>query len=412
MNRELSLPRTGWRAALIWGISASLAHRVLLGLWLALVWNVVGTSLDGVSADFHTTSTQIPALTSPVEQTIFGVWRRWDAIHYLDLAENGYRVENAGATVFGVLTPLGFRLLDAVLPGSLDLAAMVFETTTFALALALLYRVCDVYYGDSALAPWAVGVTALQPLSYFFAAPMSESIYLAMVLGTFYFGAKDRWLWAALCGFLATLARTQGVLLFPVALLLFAERHWQDSALWRQRIRIGISRGWALALIPVGFGVFELYRRLNGLPSLSDTYSLYSFNYFTNPADGLITNLRWIVDHPSEALLNTDLITLIVVLILALIMLRFPKHRRLPLVAYTWGFILLFVSRINYFWGTNEVMFTQSFARYSLALFPLVVLAAGGLRHAGFWGRLLAALGLLLGLAALSGLFVFALTGP
>lgn len=412
MKRESLIPKTGWRAAVVWGISAALVHRLLLGLWLALIWNVVSPSLDNASIDFHTAGAHIPALTTPAEQTVFGVWRRWDAVHYLDLAANGYRIENAGATVFGVLTPLGFRLLDAVLPGSLDLAAMVFETLTFALALVLLYRVCEVYYGDAELGPWAAAVMVLQPLSYFFAAPMSESIYLAMVLGTFYFAARDHWRWAALCGFLATLARSQGVLMLPIALLLLVEKHWQEMTSWSDRIRVVVRRGWTLVLIPAGFGLFELYRRLIGLPSLNDTYSRYSFNYFTNPLDGLVTNLRWIVENPADALLSTDMIALVIVLILSLIMLRFRMHRRLPLAAYTWAFILLFVSRINYVWGTHEVMFTQSFARYSLALFPLTVLAADGLRHARFWGRILIVLVLLFALAVLSGLYVFALTGP
>jgi hypothetical protein len=406
------MPKTGWRAALLWGISIALAHRVLLTLWMALVWTIVGQYLGNTTVDFHTVGAQIPHLETPMDQTVFGVWRRWDAIHYLDLAQNGYRLENPGATVFGVLTPFGFRVFDILIPGSLDLAAMVFETIAFAAALVLLYRVCEVYYGDAELGPWSVAVMALLPLSYFFAAPMSESVYLAFVLGMFYFGAKDRWALAALCGFLATLARSQGALLLLIALLLLLEKHWQDHADWLSRIRATFTRGWVLALIPIGFVLFELYRHQIGLPTLGETYSRYSYNYFTNPVDGLITNLRWFVEHPPEAIRSVDLVMLAIVLALALLSLRFPPHRRLPLVAYTWSFILLFVSRINYFWGTNEVMFTQSFARYGLALFPLTVLIADGMRHTTFWGRILIVLVLGFGLVAFSGLYVFALTGP
>jgi hypothetical protein len=57
-------------------------------------------------------------------------------------------------------------------------------------------------------------------------------------------------------------------------------------------------------------------------------------------------------------------------------------------------------------------MFTQSFARYGLALFPLTVLIADGMRHTTFWGRILIVLVLGFGLVAFSGLYVFALTGP
>jgi hypothetical protein len=412
VKRESIIPKTGWRAAVVWGISAALVHRLLLGLWLALIWNVVSPSLDHASIDFHTAGARIPALTTPAEQTVFGVWRRWDAVHYLDLAENGYRVENAGATVFGVLTPLGFRLLDALLPGSLDLAAMVFETLTFALALALLYRVCEVYYGDAELGPWAAAVMALQPLSYFFAAPMSESIYLAMVLGTFYFAAKDRWRWAALCGFLATLARSQGVLLLPIALLMMVEKHWLEHNSWGERLRDLLARGWALALIPFGVLLFSVYRANLELPSLTQIYTDYSFVFFVNPLEGLATNVHWALQNPNQALFNIDLWAITLCILLALLTLRYQQHRRLPLMLYTFGYLLVFLSKLNWRWGTHEVMFTQSFARYSLALFPLTVLAADGLRHARFWGRIGMVLVILFALAVLSGLYVFALTGP
>ena len=206
-----------------WGFGTALVHRLLLTLWLALVWSVVGANLGGTQADFHTAGALLPSLNTPVEEAVFGVWRRWDAVHYLDLAVNGYRVEHPGPTVFGILTPLGIHAFDIALPGSVDLAAAVFEVLAFGLALTLIYKVGDAYYGDAELGRWALVVTALLPLSYFFEAPMSESIYLAMTLGVFYFGARKHWLAAAVCGALATLARSQGVLLLPVAGLLLLE---------------------------------------------------------------------------------------------------------------------------------------------------------------------------------------------
>ena len=211
--------------AIKWGFGVALVHRLLLGLWLAVVWGVVGANLQGIQADFHTAKAQIPRLESPADEYVFGVWRRWDAVHYLDLAVNGYRADNPGPTVFGVLTPFSIRAFDAVLPGSVDLAAMVFETFAFGIALTLTFKVGEHYYGDAELGRWALIVTALLPLSYFFAAPMSESIYLALTLGVFYFGAKRRWPLAAICGFLATLARSQGVLLLPIAGLILLEQN-------------------------------------------------------------------------------------------------------------------------------------------------------------------------------------------
>ncbi len=400
--------------AFYWGFGTAIIHRVALTVWLALVWSVLGANLGSVQIDFHTASAQLPPLVSPVDETIFGIWRRWDAVHYLDLAANGYRVDHPGPTVFGVLTPLGIRAFDAVLPGSLDFGALVFETLAFGLALMLLYKICECYYGDVQLGRWAVVVTALLPLSYFFAAPMSESIYLAMVLGVFYFGAQRHWFWAAICGALATLARSQGVLLLPVAGLLLLEQNGfqliqRDQ--WLDQTRRALRQGWTLLLIPLGFFAFEAYRAVIGLPSISEVYTDYSFNYFTNPVDGLIINLRWLIEHPI-AFASSDLWALVIALILGFALLAFPRHRRLPLIAYTFGYILLFVSRINYYYGTHDVTFTQSFGRYTLALFPLTVLVADGIRSTTPLVRVLAVALLMLGFVSFSVFYLLALTGP
>ncbi len=440
--------------AIYWGFGTAILHRIALTIWLALVWSLLSANFAGVQVDFHTAGAQLPALTTQSDELIFGVWRRWDAVHYLDLAANGYRVDHPGPTVFGVLTPLGIRAFDALLPGSLDLGALVFETLAFGLALTLLYKVVEDYYGGkpdltprrplpsveagspsseiegettrvdthgdrkdtrTSLARWAVVVTALLPLSYFFAAPMSESIYLAMTLGFFYFGVKRRWFWAAICGALATLARSQGVLLFPVAGLLLLEQNGfrlERRDQWIDQERRAIRQGWSLLLIPLAFFGFEAYRAAIGLPSISEIYTNISFNYFTNPIDGLITNLRWFVERPAEAFTTLDLMALLIALILAFVALRFPRHRRLPLIGYTFSFILLFVSRINYYYGTHDVMFTQSFGRYTLTLFPLTVLVADGIRSTTPLIRVIVMALLLLGFFSFSAFYLLALTGP
>jgi hypothetical protein len=70
--------------------------------------------------------------------------------------------------------------------------------------------------------------------------------------------------------------------------------------------------------------------------------------------------------------------------------LRYPLHRRLPLIAYTWGSFIIFVTKLNWGWGTSDPTFTQSFARYSLVLFPLMVMAADRIRLMPRWKRVIA----------------------
>ncbi|GAB4414861.1 MAG: hypothetical protein Kow00106_10130 [Anaerolineae bacterium] len=355
----------------------TLIHRLVLGVWMAAVWMAI-SPWTTYEADFNAAEEYyLPRLGSTAEQLIFGVWRRWDADHYLNLAVHGYQTENPGPTVFGVLVPLGFRFFDRLLPGPVDLAAIVFETLAFGAALTLLFRLCTVHFRDEQLARWAVGVMALQPLSYCFAAPLSESSYLALSLAVFYAAYRRRWLVAGLCGFLATLARTQGVLLAAVAGLILLEEARTPRDGWRQIVR----RGWVLLLIPTGALVFTVFRASRGLPSLVDVYSYYSLHFYTNPARGLFLNAGYLVRHWPHSMYDTDLLALATSLVLGGIMLRHPFLRQPPLVAYTWLHILLFLSKINVDRYTNEITYTQSFGRYALVLFPLTLLVADWLRR-------------------------------
>lgn len=403
-----------WRDAFAWGFGAALVHRLLLGLWIALIWTTA-SQWTHASVNFHDPGGLLPPLTTTVDQLVFGVWRRWDVIHYLDLAEHGYQASNPGPTVFGVLAPFAFRAFDLLLPGGIDLAALVFQTLAFGLGLTFLYRIGESYFADAQLGRWAVVVTALLPLSYFFAAPMSDTIYLALALGTFYFCTRRQWLSAAICGLLATLARSQGVLLLPVAALVLLEQNGfrlNDTRQWLKQIRLGIRQGWVLVLIPLGFFGFLAYRYSLHLPALNDVYLQYSYKIITDPITGLLINLRAFVSDPAHALTNIDQMGLLIALILSVVSLVFARHRRLPLVFYNFAFILIFVTQINYVYGTQQIMGTQSIGRYTLALFPLTFLIGDGLLHARPIIRILGVGSLCFGVLAFSALYVLALSGP
>jgi hypothetical protein len=297
-----------WREAAVWGLKIALLHRLFLLVWMAFVWAAVGAQSD-IPIELHVDPiAELPDLT-PFEQATLGIWRRWDASHYLNLAQNGYRADDPGPTVFGALTPIGIRIFDAVLPGSVDIAGMVFGTAAFWLALTLLYRVCEIYYGDQDLGRWATVILALLPLSFFNSAPMSEAIYLAMALGVFYAGARGKWGWAAICGVLATLARSQGVMLAGIGGILLWE---QSNGPLRQRIIDMIKKGWLLAAIPLALAAFLVFRESQGLPALNDIYQTRSFIFFVNPLEGLRLNIVWALSHPGDALFNPDWWALVV----------------------------------------------------------------------------------------------------
>lgn len=388
----------GWRSALTWGFGIALAHRLLLGLWMALVWVYVAVNMLHQPMDYYPHGAAgLPDLQTPLAQLALGLWRRWDARHYLTLAQDGYRSIDPGSTVFGPLTPLGIHLIDSVLPGPVDIAGLVFSTLAFGLALMFLYRLCETYYEDVDLGRRAVILMALLPISYFFSAPMSDAIYLAMVLGMFYMGAQNHWGLAALFGALATLARLQGVVLVGIAGLLLLERQ-APSMSWQQRGIDALKKGWLLVLIPLSYLGFVLYRNNLGLPSLADTQAEYSYIFLTNPLEGIWINLQWHFTHLPESFWNADFLSILSVAMLLVMLLISPGHRCLSLVVYTVVSSVLFISKVNWEYGTTHIIATISFGRYALSLFPLIILAADILRKLPYWFRLLLTSLIVLGL--------------
>lgn len=392
-----------WSDAVKWGFGVALAHRVALLIWMAFIWLAIGQSLQLPPDAFTDPVDHLPALNSPVEQAVFRVWRRWDVPHYYDLAQNGYNADDPGPTVFGLLAPLGIRLVSLFTPNLIDLGGMIFATLAFGLALTLLYRLCKVYYQDEALGKWTLCVAALLPLAYYFDAPLSESIYLAMALAFFYAGAKGRWWIAVFFGILAVLARSQGMVLIGVGLALAFEQSRERGSDWNSRIRDIIRRTWLLIFIPLGFLIFLLFRQSQGLPSIDEIYRTYSYVFLVNPLTGIALNLQWILQHPADALFNVDSWAMLLTIILLLVLIR--RRARLPLIIYTLLHMLIFISKVNFLRGTNVIAGTQSYARYSLVLFPLMVLIADQLRSKPGRGRLLYIAGSLMSLLVLSALF-------
>ncbi len=389
-----------WRKALRWGFILAIVQRLILLFWMGIVALSFEQYIpDGL--DFHnTTYSHLPTYESDAARAAFVVWRRWDGVHYLSLAQNGYLNGDLKTTVFPPLTPVLIRFFDVCLPGAVDFAGLVFATLSFGLYLTLLYRVCETYYQNQRLAPAAVLVAAFLPFSYFYNAPMSESLYMVMVMGMFYSAARERWWLVTVFGILATLVRLQGAALMGIALLLLLEKE-NDLKNWKNIL----IKGWHFALIPLGIAAFTLYRDSIGLPPMDEVYDRAYDIYFTNPLNGLLINLRFFIDRPLLALRTPDLLAFAACLILCGVMLRYAQHRHLPLVAYTYGHILIFVNKINELeWSVGHVEYSQSLARYSLALFPLIVLLADLFMHASKGIRLVMVVFSFIGFLTLSAL--------
>lgn len=147
-------------------------------------------------------------------------WNRWDASHYLNIAEYGYsHYEENGQhllLVFLPLYPLLIRLLGLFII-DLRLAGLIVSTLANVVGGIFLYLLIDDEYGHD-MALW--GVIALQvfPFSFFLNGILTDSLFVALVTMLLFFLKRRSYLMVALLGFLCCLTKLQGGFLAFVVL--------------------------------------------------------------------------------------------------------------------------------------------------------------------------------------------------
>ena len=199
---------------------------------------------------------------------VLDIWNRWDAPHYLDVAVWGYRSVDNGTLV----GPNGYR---SVYPGDLPLyivfyplypafvgifvwltgqpvlSAFIVTTAASLFVLPLLYRVARVDQppGVAMRAAWFL---IIFPTAYVLHIGYTESLFLALVLGSFLSAHNQRWWLAGGLGGLAALTRINGLILIP-ALMAEAATQWFTARPEERRIRPEWA---AIGLVGVGFAIY------------------------------------------------------------------------------------------------------------------------------------------------------------
>ncbi len=167
---------------------------------------------------------------------ILGIWDRWDAPHFFEVAAHGYGPPSDPARI--VLFP-GYPLAVAI--GSLVapplVAGMVISLLATMGAAVGLHRL--VRLDDSRPAGRAAVVAMLVfPTAFAFVAPYSEALFLAFAVWSYVQARRGDWRGAGILGALAAATRLQGVFLLPALALEY----------WLQRRRIGLDFGWVLVI--------------------------------------------------------------------------------------------------------------------------------------------------------------------
>lgn len=186
-------------------------------------------------------------------------WANFDGEHFISLAQFGYQEYTQA---FFPLYPMIMSLVMYYPGETLPLLAktgLVITTVSFILALVFFYKLLKLDYSGN----FALGVIFLLlvfPTSFYFNAVYSESLFLLLILGSFFFFRTQRFFWAFIFGFLACLTRVFGILIFISFLI--------DIFVYK----IPIKKSFWIFLIPLGLLSYMIYLYL----SVGDPFAFYN----------------------------------------------------------------------------------------------------------------------------------------
>jgi len=243
-------PAAGAASALV-SIAGSLADRLRsvaleLQAFVASRLLIIAAGIAGVL--------RLPSLTSPaaarvahhqlssVGYLLGASVDRFDSAYFLAIATQGYGRVSSDRLAFYPGYPLVIRVVGVVC-GSPVLAGALTSAGAFLAALVMLRRLTELELGRQA-ARATVLLLAFAPLSFFFTAIYSESLFLALSVGSLLAARTGRWRLACGLGAVAGITRITGLALLPAL------------AIMRIRERGGFDRGlgWLLALPGVFVG--------------------------------------------------------------------------------------------------------------------------------------------------------------
>ena len=346
-------------------------------------WATVALVL-GIKALILTFGVQAAAAQTMSHGGWLQIWNRWDAVHYLRLAEKGYVAvgDSRVSLVFFPLYPWLVRVTEFFTRDYLVAAFVVSGIASVATAL-LLQRLarCD---ESEAVARNAVWFLFIFPTSFFLHIGYTESLFLALTLGCFLAARKERWALAGLLGAAACLTRVNGLILLPALATEVGLQYWQTR-------RINPRWLW-LGLVPFGFlGYLWLNHEVTGdYFAFTKIMQEHWYKKFAPPWGGIRDVwLRTLGLNINEGL--NEFIAVVLISVCAIwswLRLR-PSYS----VWITLNWLLI-----------NSTAYVLSVPRYTLTLFPVFLLFAKATTGRRFWFAMLTIWSLLY-LALYSGRF-------
>ncbi|HEY8297740.1 MAG TPA: mannosyltransferase family protein [Candidatus Baltobacteraceae bacterium] len=290
---------------------------------------------------------------------LLNVWSRWDAVHYLDIAHNGYHGTDMA---FFPLYPYLIRLLGHP-AGNYLIAGLLISTTAFFFGLIFLYKLVEHEF-DRTVARRAIFYVSIFPTAVFFSAVYTEALFFLLTVASFYYMREHKWWLAGLIGLFAAMTRVEGVLLVvPFAI------EWYGA--YRNDLASGVRKLFFIALIPLGLALYMGYLWvLNGDPLYFSHVQSHWNRHFAAPWTSVIATFGKIEHATAGLTVAQQLLELVFTALMIGVLIAGWRKLKPSYIAYMGLSILVPMS-------TSSLM---SMPRFALVLFPMFVILA-------LWGR-------------------------
>jgi len=346
-------------------------------------WSTIALIL-GIKVLLFTFAVQAVATLSTSHGTWLEIWNRWDASHYLRLAEHGYATsgDTRVSLVFFPLYPWLVRGAAFFVRNYMAAAFVVSGIASMAVGLLLqkLVRLDE----SEAVARNTVWFLFIFPTSYFLHIAYTESLFLALTLGCFLAARNERWELAGLLGAGACLTRVNGLILGFALATEVIHQYWKTR-------RINLRWLW-IGVVPLGFlGYLWLNHEVTGdYFAFTKIMHEHWYKKFASPWFGI--HDLWL--RALGLNVNEGLNELVAVAILSICTVwSWFRLRPSYSVWITLNWVLI-----------TSTAFVLSVPRYTLTLFPVFILFARATSGRRFWFAMLT-IGSLLYFALYAGRF-------
>lgn len=173
--------------------------------------------------------TPVPGGWEGVKNWWINPWTTYDSEWFISIAKGGYQEHTTPFFPFySYLLKLGGETETGI-----AIVGLLISNISFFFALYVLYLLTEIDFGEktSKIAVWLL---AFFPTTAFFSAVYTESLFLLLLLSSFYAARKQNWLFAGVFGFFAALTRNPGVLIFAALCL----EYLKSTDYKRQKLKI------------------------------------------------------------------------------------------------------------------------------------------------------------------------------